>query len=227
MKASHSTVAIRQAPATLKKLNKKEVRISEIYYTAARVIHERGYEATSLLDIAKAVGLTKAGLYHYITTKEQLLFGIMNYAMDRVQTDVIEPAGAIADPVERMRQIIDRYAYLIIDDGQAITIVINEVMGLTAAHQRKLTARRRAFYELVRDTISQIKEQGLAPILDVSVTSLSLFGVMMWLAHWYRPDGRLTRDRIVAEISELTVGRMLGLSQQPEQKGRATNARKG
>lgn len=218
-----SATATRQALVAGKEPSKKEVRLSEIYYAAAQVIHERGYDATSLLDIAKAVGLTKAGLYHYISTKEQLLFGVMNYAMDRVQADVIEPTKGIADPVERMRQIIERYAHLIIDDGQAITLVINEASGLTAAHQRKVTARRRAFYEFVRETISQIKQQRRAPVLDVTVTSLSLFGVMMWLAHWYRPDGRLTREEVVAQIKELICERMIGLPQLQQRKGASKN----
>lgn len=221
-----TTTTMRQALAAPKKRNKKEVRLSEIYYAAAKIIHECGYDATSLHDIAKAVGLTKAGLYHYIATKEELLFGIMNYAMDRVQTDVIEPAREIADPVERMRQTIERYAHLIIDDGQAITLVINEMTGLTAAHQRKVTARRRDFYEFVRETVSRIKEQNRAPVLDVTVTSLSLFGVMTWLAHWYRPDGRLTREQVVDEITELTCGRMIGLSQPKQRKGVAKDDRK-
>lgn len=206
---------------------KKDRRLDDIYRIAAEIIQRQGFDATTLNDVAKAVGLTKAGLYHYISTKEQLLFGVMNYAMDRVQKDVIEPSKGIADPVERMRQIIERYAHLIIDDGQAITLVINEAPGLTVAHQRKITARRRAFYEFVRDTISQIKEQDRAPVLDVTVTALSLFGVMMWLAHWYRPDGRLTREQIVAEISELTAARMLGLPQGPKQKGKAKHVKKG
>ena len=228
MNMNDLTVTPRRPTTTLKKSTKKDVRLSEIYYLAAQLIHERGYDATSLQDIAKAVGLAKAGLYHYVATKEQLLFGVMNYAMDRVQTDVIEPASGVKDLAERMRQIIERYAHLIIDDGQAITLVINEATGLTTAHQRKITARRRAFYDFVRATVSQLKEQGLAPVLDVSVTALSLFGVMMWLAHWYQPDGRLTREQVVAEITELTVNRMLGLKQPANSKGRkGRNGRKG
>jgi AcrR family transcriptional regulator len=189
----------------------KDARLVQIYRGAAAIIHQKGYDATSLQDIAEAVGLTKAGLYHYIHSKEQLLYEIMNYGMDRVETVVITPARAISDPAERMRTLAANYAKLIIENGQPITIILSESTGLTAAHLRKVIKRRRAFYEFVRDTIQELKDAGNVKRLDVSVTSLSVFGVMMWLAHWYKPDGRMTRDQVVEQISELTVERMLGL----------------
>jgi len=189
----------------------KDDRLVEIYRGAAAIIHHKGYDATSLQDIAEAVGLTKAGLYHYIQSKEQLLYEIMNYGMDRVETVVITPARGVADPAQRMRTLTSNYASLIIENGQPITIILSESTGLTAAHLRKVIRRRRAFYEFVRDTIQQLKDAGNVEGLDVSVTSLSVFGVMMWLAHWYQHEGRLTREEVVDQITELTVVRMLGL----------------
>jgi AcrR family transcriptional regulator len=189
----------------------KDDRLVQIYRGAAAIIHHKGYDATSLQDIAEAVGLTKAGLYHYIQSKEQLLYEIMNYGMDRVETVVITPARAVSDPAQRMRTLASSYANLIIENGQPITIILSESTGLTAAHLRKVIRRRRAFYEFVRDTIQQLKDAGNVEGLDVSVTSLSVFGVMMWLAHWYQHEGRLTREQVVDQITELTVVRMLGL----------------
>ena len=189
----------------------KDDRLVQIYRGAAAIIHHNGYDATSLQDIAEAIGLTKAGLYHYIQSKEQLLYEIMNYGMDRVESVVITPARAVADPAQRMRTLAANYANLIIENGQPITIILSESTGLTAAHLRKVIRRRRAFYEFVRDTIQQLKDAGHVEGLDVSVTSLSVFGVMMWLAHWYQHEGRLTREQVVDQITELTVVRMLGL----------------
>jgi AcrR family transcriptional regulator len=196
----------------------KDDRLALIYHTAAEIIDRNGYDATSLQDIARAVGLTKAGFYHYISSKERLLFEIMNYAMDRVVSHVITPARAIDDAEERMRTIIANYAHLIIANGQQITLIINEASGLTPAHHRQVTERRRAFYEFVRETIEQLKDERKFAGVDVTVTALSLFGIMMWLAHWYRPDGRLTRQEVVKEITELTIGRMLGLKPRGRQR---------
>ena len=79
-------------------------RTVDIYTKAAEIFHEQGFDATSMSIIAAAVDLTKAGLYYYIESKEDLLFAIMNYAMERLETEVIEPSRQVADPSERLQE---------------------------------------------------------------------------------------------------------------------------
>ena len=78
-------------------------RLAEIYRAAASLICEKGYDATSMNDIAEAVGLTKAGIYHHIEGKKDLLFRIMNFGMDELDENVIIPARAIADAESRLQ----------------------------------------------------------------------------------------------------------------------------
>src|SRR5260370_17284959 len=98
----------------------------------------KGYEATSMNDIADAVGLTKAGIYHYIRGKEELLFAIMSYAMDMVDEDVIAPARKIADAEERLRTIVERHAKRILEVGGAVTILLEEMSPLPPPHPRTI-----------------------------------------------------------------------------------------
>jgi AcrR family transcriptional regulator len=74
------------------------------------MFRDRGFDGTSVGDVARALGLTKAGLYHYFDSKEALLFEILMYGLDRVRDDVIVPIRAIRDPEERLRQLIVRHA---------------------------------------------------------------------------------------------------------------------
>lgn len=205
--------------------SRKDQRLAKIYTTAAEIIARDGYDATSLSDIAKAVGLTKAGLYHYIPSKESLLFGIMNYGMDRVRERVIAPTQPIADPARRIRTLLANYLSLIIEDGQAVTIIITEPQGLAPKQHRIVFARRRAFYEYVRDTIQEIQDKGLAPVLNVSVTAHSVFGVLLSFAQWYRPDGQLSLRQVIDQISQLTVERMIGLGLQQRPGGERSETR--
>lgn len=190
----------------------KSARLEYIYQTAARIIHEQGYEATSLNNIAKASGLTKAGLYHYVSSKESLLYEIMNYGMDLVETDVLAPSRLVDDPRERLRTLVRTYANLIMAERQAITIVINEANGLTPKRRAKIRERRHVFQNFVRDTIERIKSECGVPVTDVGVTTLSFVGCLVWLAYWYRPDGRLTQEEVTDEIEALLVDRLVGLS---------------
>src|ERR671934_2042270 len=87
-------------------------RLAEIYRTAAQIILRKGYDATSINDIANAVGMTKAGLYHYINGKKELLFDIMNFGLDELEEEVVVPARAIADASARLRFIITSHSQL-------------------------------------------------------------------------------------------------------------------
>ena len=88
-------------------------RAGEIYRTAAQMIYEKGFGSTSMNEIAEAVQLTKPGLYYYVKGKKELLFSIMNFAMDRLDEEVVGPAREIADPQERLRWIVRQHARLL------------------------------------------------------------------------------------------------------------------
>src|SRR3954449_1319492 len=78
--------------------------------TVAQIFRDRGFDATSVSEIARTLGLTKAGLYHHFDSKEALLFEIMMFGLDKVRDEVILPVRGISDPEERLRQLITRHA---------------------------------------------------------------------------------------------------------------------
>src|SRR5262245_8740057 len=118
-------------------------RLSQIYVVAAQFFCNKGFDATSMSDIAGAVGMTKAGIYHFIPGgKKDLLFAVMSYGMDRLDNEVIAPALAIADAERRLRSIIINHAKIITGNsgpnGQnQVTIVVDEMTGMTSVHVRK------------------------------------------------------------------------------------------
>ncbi|MCI0339316.1 MAG: TetR/AcrR family transcriptional regulator [Acidobacteria bacterium] len=189
-------------------------RLAEIYEVAAQIICEKGYDATSMNDIADAIGITKAGIYHYIHGKQDLLYGIMSYGMDKLDRRVIVPALAVADAEQRLRLIIKNHSLLISEGSNSkgnnpITIIIEEVAGLAPAHRRKIEQRKRAYLDILRDTLKQLKDEGKLKAVDETVAAFSLLGMMLWLSRWYRPDGKLSRERLAEEISKIALGGLL------------------
>src|SRR4051812_10529978 len=118
-------------------------RLAEIYRTAAQIILRKGYDATSVNDIANALGMTKAGLYHYINGKKELLFDIMNFGLNELEEEVVTPARAIADASARLRFIITSHSQLVTRGQGSITILVDEITALTPAQNRKITQRKR------------------------------------------------------------------------------------
>ena len=189
-------------------------RLGEIYRAAAQLICEKGYDATSMSDIAEAVGITKAGIYHHIPGKKDLLFQIMNYGLDELEEEVIAPARAAVDAESRLRAVIDNHVRLITSHStlkgfNSITIVVEEVAGLTPAHRRKIDQRKRAYVDFVRETLTQLKAEGKLREVDVTAAAFSLLGMILWLSRWYSPDGRLAPEQVAEEITKIALGGML------------------
>ena len=189
-------------------------RLGEIYRAAAHIICEKGYDATSMNDIAEAVGITKAGIYHHISGKRELLYGIMNYGMDSLDEQVIIPARAVADAEQRLRTIIANHVHLITSrstqyGNNPVTIIVDEVAGLTAVQRRKIDQRKRVYVDLVRDTLKQLNEEGKLADVDETTAAFSLLGMILWLSRWYKPEGRLTPEQIAEEVTKIALGGVL------------------
>jgi TetR/AcrR family transcriptional regulator, cholesterol catabolism regulator len=199
-------------------------RLNEIYQVAARIICEKGFDGTSMSDIADAVGITKAGVYHHIAGKRELLFAIMSYGMDSLENAVIGPARSIADAEQRLRGIVTNHARLITShstsQGNFVTIVVDEVAGLTPEHRQEITRRKRAYMDLVRETLKELRREGKLKDVDVTVAAFSLLGMILWLSRWYDPNGRLSSEEVAAEVSKIAMSGLLrspGASESSEQ----------
>jgi len=91
-------------------------RAKDIYRRAAVIIRDKGFDATSMGDIADAVDLTKGGLYYYIKGKQALLYAIMSFALERVENEVLEPALSVDDPETRLARWVGK--------GQAMKLAL-------------------------------------------------------------------------------------------------------
>ena len=181
-------------------------RRSEMYRTIAQLFRDRGFDATSVSDIARALGLTKAGLYHHFDSKEALLFEIMMFGLDKVRDEVILPVRAIGDPEERLRQLITRHARITTRGQGAVAHLQDEIRALPPAARRQVEHRMRVYFDLVRGTLDELHAAGRLADVDRTVATFSLIGMILWLPRWFRQDGRLTRDHVAENIANLALG---------------------
>lgn len=188
----------------------EDERAGAIYRTAAAMIRRRGFAQTSMAEIADAVELTKPGLYYYVKGKQELLFSIMRYAMDLLDAEVLAKAQPVADPEARLRTIVGQHARLLMrDEHGALGILIDEVEGLTGAQKEEIIARKRRYFELVRDTIGALRRQRGLVGIDLTAAAFSVLGMIMWLSRWYAPDGPVAGDEIAKDITEIALAGVL------------------
>ncbi len=196
-------------------------RRAEICRRAAQIFQERGFDATSVSDIARALDMTKAGLYHYFTSKEALLFEIMTFGLERVHDEVIIPVRAIRDPEVRLRQLIVRHARIATRARGAVAFLVDEARALPPSQRSKIEHRMRIYIDLIRDTLKELIKAGRLRDVDPTVAAFSIAGMILWLPRWFRQGGRLTPEEAADEIANLALGGLLRTSPVGQRRGRA------
>src|SRR5216684_4398257 len=169
----------------------QQTRRAKMCRTAAQLFRDRGYDATSVSDIARALGMTKAGLYHHFDSKEALLFEIMMYGLERVRDEVIIPARALRDPEDRLRQLIVRHARIATRGQGAVAHLGDEIRALPPPARKQIEQRMRVYFDLIRNTLNELYAAGRLRQVDRTVATFSLIGMILWLPRWFRLDGRL------------------------------------
>ena len=210
-------------PLTRQSIAGQNPRRFDLCMTAARTFVEKGFNATSVNDIAAALGVTKPGLYHYISSKEALFFEIVSLGMDWLDEDVIKPVQSIKDPEERLRQILLRHAKLTACNEGWITILLDEMHALPAPQRKKIEQRKRGYLDLVRGTLAQLKSAGRLRDVDPTVAALSVLGMIVWLPRWVRPDGRMSPEQVATAVTQLALDGLL----RPAGKGRSKRTTAG
>jgi AcrR family transcriptional regulator len=163
-------------------------------------------------DIAKAVGLTKAGLYHHVGSKDRLLYEIMNYGMDILDETVLQKVKDIADPQEKLRQTIVGHIDLIVRArDQEITVILHENRSLRGALRKKINARKREYIHYLEGLIAQVQERsGATPLLSPPLAAFALLGMVNWLYQWYRSEGLTKQDELTQAYVDFFFRGLLG-----------------
>jgi len=184
-------------------------RAQEIYLLAAQLFVEKGVESTSLADIANALKITKAGLYYYFESKQELLYRIVELGLDNVKNEVLDPAREIADPEERLKFIILNHARLAAEGNHAVIIVSHEMNLLSFTQREAIVRRRREYFDFVRETLVEIQADEKLNPLDMTTATFTLFGMILWLSRWYRASGKLSVEKVCQDVCDMALKGLL------------------
>ncbi|MCE3550895.1 TetR/AcrR family transcriptional regulator [Pseudonocardia sp. RS11V-5] len=183
-------------------------RWQELLDIAARIFARKGYRSTTLQDIADEFGVLKGSLYHYIRSKDELLFEVVRTVYAGGLENLRELAEAELDPVERLRAVIRGHVRYLIDNLVETTVLLHEFDQLSAENRARLPIRD--YQEVVAGLVADAQaDPRVKPDLDPQLTALAVLGAANWVYRWYRPDGRRSPDQIGAAYADLLVDGML------------------
>src|SRR5262245_50612524 len=130
---------------------------TKVFEIAAQVFHRKGYDNTSMSEVATAAGLTKAGLYHHVSSKESLLYAVLDAGLDLTESYVMKPLEAISDPLERLKTMIDFHLRVVLQERNLeITGLLHECKTLSPADQTRINKRKKEYVGMTTKLIDDV-----------------------------------------------------------------------
>ena len=167
--------------------------LDSLLEVAVALFDERGYEATSMEDLAARLGVTKSAIYHHVASKADLLRLGVDRALDALFAVTEEPGARTGRAIDRLEHVVRGSVRVLAAELPFVTLLLR-VRGNTEV-ERAALVRRREFDRIVTALVAAAAREGdVRPDVDPAVTSRLLFGTVNSLVEWYRPGGEVSPE---------------------------------
>ena len=154
---------------------------------AARAFAEHGYEKTSIREVAQAAGVSLAGLYYYVSCKEELLFLIQYHTFGVLTENLENVVSESAAPETHLREMVSAHVRYLVEHLPELKVCTTEMDSLQGDYYRRVLRRRQRYFELTRRILNRIREQEEGNGVDSNLATLYLFGMLNWIVMWFDP----------------------------------------
>ncbi len=172
---------------------------------AATLFSDRGFNGTSMADLAAAVGITKSSLYHHFSSKQALLSEIIELTVNRVTPLVREVADLDLPAGERLGRAVALHTVEAIRDQAAVACFIEEGRYLAPDFMATHVANRDAYEQLFRGMLQEGIDSGEFAEQDAAITAKAVLGMCNSVVRWFKPGGDHSPDEIAEEIAQFAV----------------------
>lgn len=198
----------------------KTKRWEEILDAAAQVFYEKGYDGTTIQDIADRVGMLKGSLYHYIKTKEDLLYGIIHDVHTAGLRELDALASMQGSAEDKVHEFVRRYTVFTIERRVWASVFDRDFRALSGDRRHALIEERDRYDSALRELIEAGIVEGAFPAdTDVAVIGNVIFQMMNSIHRWYSPEGPRRPEEIAKEIADFAVGGIMN----PQPRADATD----
>lgn len=174
---------------------KRTLTLEKILVESAWLFNRRGYHGTSLADIARTFGVSKAALYHHVRSKEEIVFGCYQRAMDIGMEGLRRALSGTTAPAEQLDIALRHYIEGLTDELSGAVVLVDE--GALSPEQRAtITERRDAYERELRGIIARGVAAGVFAPCDVKMIGFAILGAVNWISKWYDSAGPLSGKEI-------------------------------
>src|SRR5579864_811123 len=179
-----------------------EQQLGKILEGATAVFCDKGFAGASMRDIAAKTGMSLAGMYHYLGSKERLLYLIQKHSFSTIVSRLRERVANTSDPEQGIRVFILNHLEYFLQHQEAMKVLSHEDEALTGKYREEITQIKREYYRICRELLDRYKkEKGLQ--FDSRTAVLSLFGMMNWIYTWYNPRLDGGAERLASEMGNI------------------------
>jgi AcrR family transcriptional regulator len=190
-----------------------------------RLIFEHGYEAMSLRQLAAEVGIQAGSLYNHISTKQELLFDLIQDHINELLRQLDRAMEGKQDPDERLRTFVAFHVTYHMTRKREVFIANSELRSLEPKNYEAIVALRGAYEQRLTAILAEGVEQGVFDVGDIQVATFAIIALLTGLCTWYRPGGRLTREAIIAAHEKLVLSGVSPLASPQQARGKRRPAR--
>jgi AcrR family transcriptional regulator len=197
-------------------------RLAKLLHYAAHIFCEKGYEGASMRDLSRAAGMSLAGLYHYVDSKEDLLYLIQKHAFRTIIERLQERLKGAHGAENRVRIFIENHLDYFLANKEAMKVLTHEDETLKNGRGAEIRAIKRDYYKICLDLLEELRqEKGLE--FSGRLAVLGLFGMINWIYTWHNPRIDLDAGELAGEMSNLFLRGVLNPGK-PKRKSAKANA---
>ena len=183
-------------------------RRSDIYCKALDLFIQKGYNGTSISMIAKALGMSKANLYHYCSSKEDLFYKVHLDYLEKHLIPIIEEAEQLPDPRDRIAFVLRRLTLLNATD-KACRVLVPDIVNLNRSHHSEIVSIWRRAYDIVCNSIKELQQSGRATKFRESFQTLLGFGMANWTVFWFDYGRQVNAEELAETLVQTFLNGLL------------------
>lgn len=176
-------------------------KLQVILRHAAQVFCDKGYEGASIRDISRSSGVSLAGLYYYIKSKQQLLYLIQIHTFKTIVAQLEKKLVGISEPVEKLRVLVHNHLDYFLQHPVEMKVLAHEDEALEGVFRKEVLEVKRRYVKIALGIFEDMRRTGVARRLNPRVAVLTLFGMMNWTYTWHRAEMDPQADALAETIA--------------------------
>lgn len=196
-------------PPTDKKTKKYDKKLADILAAAAVLFAEEGYDRASIRGVAERAGVSVAGLYYYVRSKEELLYLIQYHAFDELVERFKNDSAELSDPADQLRLLIRNHLERFLPNLAELIVCSREIDRLVGDLRKGIETKHREYFGLALEIFTALADGEGQPSVDPRTAALAMFGSINWVHTWYRPASGPSAEQMAEDLVRLYLSGVL------------------